>query len=91
MANKNFLLNIFIITILFTFTFEIDIEEVKDYFKGLLQKKVPNRTIMAAIQMLRTLTPFVYPGNLKHNKENFPNHLSQIKIYRGYIEDQHNY
>ena len=78
MTNKKFLLNIFIILTLFTFTLEIDIEAVKEYFKGFLQKKASNRTIMAAIQVLRTLTSFIYPGNLKHNKENFPSHLSQI-------------
>ena len=91
MTNKKFLLNIFIILILFTFTVEIDIEAVKEYFKGFLQKKTSNRTIMASLQVLRTLTPFVYQGNLKHNKENFPSHLSQIQRYRGYIEDQYNY
>ena len=91
MASKKILLNILIITILFSFTLQIDIEAVKDYFKSFLQQKVPNRVLMAAIQMLRTLTPFVYPGNLKHNKEKFPNHLSQIQRYKGYIEDQQNY
>ena len=41
MTNKNILMNFFIITILFTFTIEIDKESIKGYFKAFLQKKSP--------------------------------------------------
>lgn len=91
MKNKNILMNIFIICILFTSTIEIDKEAIKAYFRSFLQKKVPNSVIMAAIDAIRDLTPTTYPGNLEHNIEHFPRHLIQIQRYQGYIEDQSNY
>ena len=91
MKNKNFLYNIFIISILFTFSFEIDKEAIKDYFKAFLQKKVPNSLILSVISYIRTLTPATYPDNLENNIEKFPKHLTQIQRYKGFIEDQSNY
>ena len=91
MTNKNLLMNCFIITILFTFTIEIDKESIKGYFKAFLQKKVPNRVILDAITAIRYLTPAIYPGNLEHNIEAFPKHLTQINRYKGFIENQDSY
>ena len=91
MKRTNIFLNIFIISILLTFTVEIDIEAVKDYLKAFLQKKVSNKLILAAIKSIRSLTPAKYPGNLEHNIEHFPRHLTQIQRYKGFIENQDNY
>ena len=91
MTNKNILLNIFIISILFTFTIEIDSESIKAYFRSFLQKKVPNRVIMAAITAIRELESETYPDHLEYNIEHFPRHLPQIQRYNGFIEDQSNY
>ena len=91
MKNKNILLNIFIISTFFTLTIEIDKEAIEAYFRSFLQKKVPNRVLLAAITAIRDLTPANYTGNLEHNIEHFPRHLANIQRYKGFIEDQHNY
>ena len=91
MTNKNILMSFFLFCILFSFTVEIDKESIKGYFKAFLQKKVPNRVILDAITAIRYLTPAIYPGNLEHNIEAFPNHLFQIKWHKGFIEDQSNF
>ena len=90
MANKKILYNIFIMCILFTFTFE-SIDSIIEYFKSFLQKNVPNNVLLNTIQMLRKLTPQDYPGNLENNIQNFQKHLNAIKNNKGFIEDQRNY
>ena len=90
MANKKILYSIFIICILFTFSFE-STESIIEYFKSFLQKNVPNSVILNTIQLLRKIPPQDYPGNLENNIQKFPNHLNTIKKNKGFIEDQHSY
>lgn len=91
MSNKKILFNIFIIFIFFTFSSQIDKESVLEYLKSFLQRNVPNSVLLSAIQIIRKLTPEVYPGNLENNIKNFDKHKSSIKRNKGYIEDQYNY
>lgn len=91
MSFKNILCIIFILSILCSFTFEINLNSVIDYFKSFLQKNVANSLLLNAVTLLRKLPTREYPDHLENNIQNFPKHLVSIKRNNGYIEDQHNY
>lgn len=91
MANKYLLFNFCILSILITFSFEYDINNLIEYFKSFLQKNISNKDLLNIIKIIRNLPSQTYPENLKQNVENFPKHLNSIKYNNGFIENQNAY
>ena len=59
--------------------------------KKFLQNYVDNDVIIKFIEFLRAKESHNFPDHLAQNKQAFKNHLSAIKGYKGFIEDQGNY